>query len=84
MKLIFFMGAHGLELQNGKHYFVKYKGLAHIHNQWISETQMLQEAPTLLSKFKRKYYKERVGYLQFIFSYLVQCKVKMFAGIILD
>ncbi|XP_065039440.1 uncharacterized protein LOC103972914 isoform X4 [Musa acuminata AAA Group] len=47
------------ELQNGKHYFVKYKGLAHIHNQWISETQMLQEAPTLLSKFKRKYYKER-------------------------
>ncbi|CAL9090862.1 unnamed protein product [Musa textilis] len=47
------------ELQNGKHYFVKYNGLAHIHNQWISETLMLQEAPTLLSKFKRKYYKER-------------------------
>ncbi|RWW40480.1 hypothetical protein BHE74_00054109, partial [Ensete ventricosum] len=46
-------------LQNSKHYLVKYKGLAHVHNQWISEIQMLQEAPTLLSKFSTKYQIER-------------------------
>ncbi|CAL9071573.1 unnamed protein product [Musa textilis] len=46
-------------LQIGKHYLVKYKGLAHVHNQWISEIQMLQEAPTLLSKFSTKYQIER-------------------------
>ncbi|CAL9080715.1 unnamed protein product [Musa acuminata var. zebrina] len=46
-------------LQIGKHYLVKYKGLAHVHNQWISEIQMLQEAPTVLSKFSMKYQIER-------------------------
>ncbi|XP_042468682.1 uncharacterized protein LOC122051558 isoform X1 [Zingiber officinale] len=46
--------------QNSKQYLVKYNGLAHVHNQWISETQMLQEAPSLLSKFNRKYQKNRV------------------------
>ncbi|XP_074565236.1 uncharacterized protein LOC141821775 [Curcuma longa] len=46
--------------QNSKQYLVKYKGLAHVHNQWISETQMLQEAPSLLSKFNRKYQKNWV------------------------
>lgn len=47
--------------QNSKQYLVKYKGLAHAHNQWISETQMLQEAPSLLSKFNRNYQKNMVG-----------------------
>ncbi|WOL12945.1 hypothetical protein Cni_G21714 [Canna indica] len=46
--------------QYGKHYLVKYKGLAHVHNRWVSENQMLQEAPTLLSKFNRKHQKNRV------------------------
>ncbi|MED6198358.1 hypothetical protein PIB30_065626 [Stylosanthes scabra] len=36
-----------------KEYFVKYLGLAHAHNRWILETQMLLEAPKVLSKFKR-------------------------------
>ncbi|KAL9243913.1 hypothetical protein vseg_017748 [Gypsophila vaccaria] len=31
-----------------KEYFVKYKGLAHIHNCWIAETQLIREAPELL------------------------------------
>ncbi|MED6183578.1 hypothetical protein PIB30_039078 [Stylosanthes scabra] len=38
-----------------KEYFVKYLGLAHAHNRWILETQMLVEAPKVLSKFKRNY-----------------------------
>lgn len=62
MLFVFFMGVMVLGLQIGKHYLVKYKGLAHVHNQWISEIQMLQEAPTVLSKFSMKYQIERVGY----------------------
>ncbi|XP_042399913.1 uncharacterized protein LOC121989756 isoform X1 [Zingiber officinale] len=46
--------------QNSKQYLVKYKGLAHAHNQWISETQMLQEAPSILSKFNRDYQKNMI------------------------
>ncbi|XP_050214952.1 uncharacterized protein LOC126666044 isoform X2 [Mercurialis annua] len=38
----------------GKQYLVKYKGLAHVHNQWLSENQLLAEAPLLLAKFNRK------------------------------
>ncbi|KAI7998388.1 Chromodomain-helicase-DNA-binding protein 3 [Camellia lanceoleosa] len=34
--------------------FVKYKGLAHFHNHWVPETQLLLEAPLLVSKFNRK------------------------------
>ncbi|KAK9691485.1 hypothetical protein RND81_09G199800 [Saponaria officinalis] len=37
-----------------KQYFVKYKGLAHIHNCWITETQLLSEAPDLLVKFSEQ------------------------------
>ncbi|XP_020960076.1 uncharacterized protein LOC107648625 isoform X3 [Arachis ipaensis] len=37
-----------------KEYFVKYLGLAHAHNRWIPETQMLEEGPKVLSAFKRK------------------------------
>ncbi|KAH9613949.1 hypothetical protein KSS87_011018 [Heliosperma pusillum] len=33
-----------------KQYFIKYKGLAHIHNCWIPETQLLYEAPELFVK----------------------------------
>lgn len=62
MLFVFFMGVMVLGLQTGKRYLVKYKGLAHVHNQWISEIQMLQEAPTVLSKFSTKYQIERVGY----------------------
>ncbi|KAI8020119.1 hypothetical protein LOK49_LG04G03367 [Camellia lanceoleosa] len=41
-------------LQKQKQYFVKYKGLAHFHNHWVLETQLLLEAPLLVSKFNRK------------------------------
>lgn len=36
-----------------KEFFVKYKGLAHIHNQWVPESKVLLEAPTLVGKFNR-------------------------------
>ncbi|XP_016651691.1 PREDICTED: helicase protein MOM1-like isoform X3 [Prunus mume] len=36
-----------------KEFFVKYKGLAHIHNQWVPESKLLLEAPTLVGKFNR-------------------------------
>ncbi|KAK9061557.1 hypothetical protein SSX86_018739 [Deinandra increscens subsp. villosa] len=40
-------------LQKQKQYFVKYKGLAHIHNQWIPETQLLLEAPLLVENYSK-------------------------------
>ncbi|KAL7173695.1 hypothetical protein ACSBR2_033030 [Camellia fascicularis] len=36
-----------------KQYFVKYKGLAHVHNHWVPEPQLLREAPLLVSKFNQ-------------------------------
>ncbi|XP_017701402.2 uncharacterized protein LOC103719900 isoform X2 [Phoenix dactylifera] len=47
-------------MQNGKVYLVKYEGVSHVHNHWIPESQMLLEAPTLVSKFHRRYQKEKV------------------------
>ncbi|PIA37321.1 hypothetical protein AQUCO_03000131v1 [Aquilegia coerulea] len=35
------------------HYLVKYKGLAHVHNHWILEHQLLLESPSLLARFKK-------------------------------
>ncbi|XP_027188139.1 uncharacterized protein [Cicer arietinum] len=37
-----------------REYFVKYQGLAHAHNRWITEKQMLTVAPKLLEKYKKK------------------------------
>ncbi|XP_019178335.1 PREDICTED: uncharacterized protein LOC109173545 isoform X2 [Ipomoea nil] len=34
-----------------KQYLVKYTGLAHVHNQWVSEAQLLHEAPSLVANF---------------------------------
>ncbi|RVW38747.1 Chromodomain-helicase-DNA-binding protein 3 [Vitis vinifera] len=53
-------------VQKQKQYFVKYKGLAHVHNHWIPESQLLLEAPSLVAKFNRKnqsdgYYTGRAG-----------------------
>nr|XP_029122314.1 LOW QUALITY PROTEIN: uncharacterized protein LOC105051204 [Elaeis guineensis] len=42
------------EMQEEKYYLVKYKGLAHVHNRWIPESQMLLEAPKLVAKFNRR------------------------------
>ncbi|GMG98857.1 hypothetical protein Nepgr_000697 [Nepenthes gracilis] len=41
-------------VQSQKEYFVKYKGLAHVHNQWIPESQLLFEVPHLVLKFDQK------------------------------
>lgn len=41
-------------MQRQKQYLVKYQGLAHVHNRWIPETQLLVEAPVLVAKFNRK------------------------------
>ncbi|KAF9598150.1 hypothetical protein IFM89_025590 [Coptis chinensis] len=40
-------------IQKQKKYLVKYKGLAHVHNKWILEHQLLLEAPVLVAKFKK-------------------------------
>ncbi|XP_010262872.1 PREDICTED: helicase protein MOM1-like isoform X2 [Nelumbo nucifera] len=41
-------------LQRQKQYLVKYKGLAHVHNRWVSESELILEAPMLVAKFNRK------------------------------
>ncbi|KAL2938417.1 Helicase protein MOM1 [Bienertia sinuspersici] len=50
------LGVREVELQNSggrqkqKQCFVKYKGLAHVHNCWVSEQHLLHEAPELCVK----------------------------------
>ncbi|XP_017231860.1 uncharacterized protein LOC108206162 isoform X1 [Daucus carota subsp. sativus] len=41
-------------LRKEKQYFVKYKGLAHIHNQWIPTSRLPVEADMLIEKFKKE------------------------------
>ncbi|XP_068653184.1 helicase protein MOM1-like isoform X1 [Aristolochia californica] len=41
-------------MQEEKEYFVKYWGLSHVHNHWITESQLLQEAPMLLKKLSKE------------------------------
>ncbi|XP_004487086.3 uncharacterized protein, partial [Cicer arietinum] len=38
-------------ISSQKEFLVKYKGLAHVHNRWVPENQLLLEAPLLLMKF---------------------------------
>ncbi|XP_058094527.1 uncharacterized protein LOC131240366 [Magnolia sinica] len=47
-------------MQKEKQYFVKYKGLAHVHNRWIPESQLLHEAPQLITKYNKRLQKEQV------------------------
>ncbi|XP_021288943.1 uncharacterized protein LOC110420095 isoform X2 [Herrania umbratica] len=37
-----------------KQYFVKYRGLSHVHNRWIPEKRLLLEAPRLVTKYNSK------------------------------
>ncbi|KAJ8751378.1 hypothetical protein K2173_016575 [Erythroxylum novogranatense] len=51
--------AREVEVSNGdgfkeRQLFVKYKGLAHVHNCWVPESQLLLEAPLLVAKFNQK------------------------------
>ncbi|XP_038706805.1 helicase protein MOM1-like isoform X2 [Tripterygium wilfordii] len=43
---------YGLARQ--KQFFVKYKGLAHVHNRWVPESQLILEAPLLVEEFNKK------------------------------
>ncbi|KAL6622402.1 hypothetical protein ACP70R_032281 [Stipagrostis hirtigluma subsp. patula] len=50
-------GAH-----NNKQYFVKYKNLAHVHNQWVSESDIVDSTPQgrdLISKFSKRIHKDK-------------------------
>ncbi|XP_020538244.1 protein CHROMATIN REMODELING 4 isoform X2 [Jatropha curcas] len=40
--------------QKHKEYLVKHQGLAHVHNLWIPEKELLLEAPTRVAKFNRR------------------------------
>ncbi|CAM0950224.1 unnamed protein product [Alopecurus aequalis] len=54
-------------LQNCKQYFVKYKNLAHVHNQWIPERYIIDSTPgghNLVSKFSKKFQKEKTMWRQ--------------------
>ncbi|PON42607.1 histone H3-K9 methyltransferase [Parasponia andersonii] len=42
------------ELRQEREFRVKYKGLAHIHNRWVSESKLLLEAASLVEKFNRE------------------------------
>ncbi|KAK8546312.1 hypothetical protein V6N12_027101 [Hibiscus sabdariffa] len=41
-------------MQSEKQYLVKYRGLAHFHNRWIPEKELLSEAPTLVTEYNSK------------------------------
>ncbi|MED6123359.1 hypothetical protein PIB30_048414 [Stylosanthes scabra] len=43
-----------------KEYLVKYKGVAHVHNRWLPENQLLREAPSLLTNFNVKNQDQRL------------------------
>ncbi|CAL5045144.1 unnamed protein product [Urochloa decumbens] len=47
---------------NSKQYFVKYKNLAHVHNQWVSESDIVDstlQGRDLISKFSKRIHKEK-------------------------
>ncbi|KAF3782133.1 CHROMATIN REMODELING 4 protein [Nymphaea thermarum] len=44
-----------------KEYLVKYRGLAHVHNRWIPERQLLADAPKILAKFNSRYQKNKLS-----------------------
>ncbi|CAN6458268.1 unnamed protein product [Victoria cruziana] len=52
-------GLSSTQRQVEKEYFVKHRGLAHVHNRWIPERQLLTDAPKILSKFNIKYQKNK-------------------------
>ncbi|XP_009618970.1 helicase protein MOM1-like isoform X3 [Nicotiana tomentosiformis] len=45
-------GTKGMHRQ--KQYLVKYQGLAHAHNHWVAETQLLIDAPLLIANYNHK------------------------------
>ncbi|KAJ8557657.1 hypothetical protein K7X08_003282 [Anisodus acutangulus] len=45
-------GAKGMHRQ--KQYLVKYQGLAHAHNHWVAEAQLLIDTPLLIANYNHK------------------------------
>ncbi|KAJ1409234.1 SNF2-like, N-terminal domain superfamily [Sesbania bispinosa] len=52
VKEVSFANVDGFTSQ--KEFLVKYKDLAHVHNRWVPENQLLLEAPLALMKFNQK------------------------------
>uniref|UniRef100_A0A0E0DVE3 Chromo domain-containing protein n=1 Tax=Oryza meridionalis TaxID=40149 RepID=A0A0E0DVE3_9ORYZ len=48
-------------VQNNKQYFVKYKNLAHVHNQWLPESDIIRTpgGQDLINKFCKRIQKEK-------------------------
>lgn len=49
-------------VDNNKQYFVKYKNLAHVHNRWVSESDIVDSTSKgcdLISKFRKRIHKEK-------------------------
>lgn len=55
--------------QRQKQFFVKYKGLAHVHNRWVPEIQLLHEDPELCLKLgtPKEVSMASLGFLQLLF-----------------
>ncbi|PHT37753.1 hypothetical protein CQW23_21326 [Capsicum baccatum] len=43
------------EVEKKREYLVKYKGLAHVHNHWITDEQLRLEGQATLTRFKKNY-----------------------------
>ena len=58
---LYFLSIVGAD--NSKQYFVKYKNLAHVHNRWVSESDIVDstlQGCDLISKFSKRIHKEKV------------------------
>ncbi|XP_031384761.1 helicase protein MOM1 isoform X3 [Punica granatum] len=44
--------ANGWQAQ--RQFFVKYKGLAHVHNRWVPEAELLIESPSAIARFDKR------------------------------
>jgi chromodomain-helicase-DNA-binding protein 3 len=60
-------------MQNSKHYFVKYKNLAHVHNRWVPEgdINVTPGGPDLLSLFNKRNHTEKV--ITFLAIFILLC-----------
>jgi hypothetical protein len=59
-------------VQNNKQYFVKYKNLAHVHNQWLPESDIIRTpgGQDLINKFCKRIQKEKVVSVNFLFCHI--------------
>lgn len=60
-----------LGMHRQKQYLVKYQGLAHAHNHWVAETQLLIDAPLLIANYNHKNQVRIISLKIFIFFFLL-------------